>query len=140
MLKRFSFKFDMRSSAYVKQKIYKFGKNWLSFGDTEGWIWQLYGTSKKHTCVLRIFFCFLGRWHTTVCLDPLFLMLSHIILCKFYCANDNNVYNVTIGEKKSCYSESALLLSYYHLRDYFITVSHHNYILVLWSWMSGLLF
>ena len=31
------FNFDMRSSVYVRQKIYKFGRNWLSsFGDTEG--------------------------------------------------------------------------------------------------------
>ena len=31
-----SFKFDMLSSAYVRQKIYKFGRDRLSsFGDTE---------------------------------------------------------------------------------------------------------
>ena len=35
-----SFNFDMWSTVYVRQKIYKFGRNWLSsFGDTEGWIW-----------------------------------------------------------------------------------------------------
>ena len=32
-----SFNFDIRSSVYVRQKIYKFGRNRLrSFGDTEG--------------------------------------------------------------------------------------------------------
>ena len=42
-----SFKFDMWNSVYVRHKIYKFGRSRLSsFGDTEGWIWQLCGTSK----------------------------------------------------------------------------------------------
>ena len=35
--KAISFNFDMRSSVYVRQKIYKFGRNQhSSFGDTEG--------------------------------------------------------------------------------------------------------
>ena len=35
--KAISFKFDMCSGVYVRQKIYKFGRNWFSsFGDTEG--------------------------------------------------------------------------------------------------------
>ena len=34
-----SFNFDMWSSVYVRQTIYKFGRNRLgSFGDMEGWI------------------------------------------------------------------------------------------------------
>ena len=42
-----SFNFDVWNSVYVRQNLYKFGRNQLSsFGDTEGWIWQLCGTSK----------------------------------------------------------------------------------------------
>ena len=42
-----SLNFDMSSSVYKRQKIYKFGRNQLSsFGGMEGRIWQLYVTSK----------------------------------------------------------------------------------------------
>ena len=67
--KTISFNFDMWSSVYLRQKyinLVEIGLVVLEIREAE---FSKFMVPVNNTLVCRTFFCYLGHWHTTVCLD-----------------------------------------------------------------------